>query len=254
MYQNSLTGDCNSCHIRSECAFKYLPGDTIARLNEHRRSCTFTRGETIFGLGDEATHFYCVRSGRLQVYRSSPCREQSFQIARAGDWMGYRDALAGGVYQHGVRCLSEATVCKFPRSVLDECMQDSPAFSRALMSELADGWIQSEHQSYNLGSRKIMERLADYLLNLNEQSGEKNQENQEAQESHEGAHASEPANNPPTVDFYLTREMLATLLGTTTESVIRTLSDFKARGWIDLDRSKVRLTNEKELARLVAES
>ncbi|MEQ9366448.1 MAG: cyclic nucleotide-binding domain-containing protein, partial [Leptospirales bacterium] len=122
MYQNSVTGDCSTCQVRPLCTFKSLSADVVERLSEHKRTYTFTRGETVFGLGDEATHFYCVRSGRLQVYRSSPCREQSFKIAKAGDWMGYRDALSGGVYQHGVRCLSEATVCKFPRSVLDECM------------------------------------------------------------------------------------------------------------------------------------
>ena len=213
-------------------------------MGEVKRTYTFTRGETVFGLGDEATHFYCVRSGRLQIYRSSPYREQSFKIAKAGDWLGYRDVLTGGQHQHGVRCLSEATVCKFPRSVLEECMTASPEFARSLVSDLAGGWVESEHQSYNLGSRKIMERLADYLLNLNEQMEARNDEN--------GGTDEHPAR--PEVDFFLTREMLATLLGTTTESVIRTLSDFKARGWIDLNRSKVTLTNEKELARLVAES
>lgn len=245
MYQNSANGNCNSCQVRSMCAFKTLPADAIERMSDQKRTYTFTRGETVFGLGDEATHFYCVRSGRLQVYRSSPCREQSFKIATAGDWMGYRDALNGGSYQHGVRCLSEATVCKFPRSVLEDCMAASPDFARSLINDLAGGWVESEHQSYNLGSRKIMERLADYLLNLNEQRTVRNDEDGDL----------DPSLAPVSeVDFFLTREMLATLLGTTTESVIRTLSDFKARGWINLNRSKVTLTNEKELARLVAES
>ncbi|HNO23766.1 MAG TPA: helix-turn-helix domain-containing protein [Leptospiraceae bacterium] len=41
----------------------------------------------------------------------------------------------------------------------------------------------------------------------------------------------------------ITREVMASIIGTTTESVIRALSDFKARGWIQLDKSKVIFLN-----------
>lgn len=242
MYQNSSPPVCTSCQARSLCSFENLPVELLEQLTDSKRTYTFSRGETIFQFGDEATHFYCVRSGRLQVYRSSPCREQSFQIAGPGDWVGHRDSLGGGTYRQGVRCLTEATVCKINRRVLETCMQAYPDFARSLVENLARGWIESEHQSYNLGSRKIMERLADYLLNLKARISDNRGEG-------------EAVNGTPTeVEFLMTREMLATLLGTTTESVIRTLSDFKARGWIDLSRGKVVLINEKELARLVAES
>jgi CRP/FNR family transcriptional regulator len=238
------------------CSFEKLSQNVIDRISENKRTLSFARGETIFGLGDQAGHFYCVRTGRVQIYRSSPYREQSFKIASTGDWVGHRDALYGGGYQHGARCLTDVTVCKFSRSVLEECLATNPDFSRAIVADLASGWVDSENQSYNLGSRKIMERLADYLLTLKAQLS--------PETDHNGAHVSQAdfggrerelaPQNEVQMDFFLTREMLATLLGTTTESVIRTLSDFKARGWIDLNRSKVTLTNEKELARLVAES
>jgi CRP/FNR family transcriptional regulator len=55
-------------------------------------------------------------------------------------------------------------------------------------------------------------------------------------------------------DFPLTRETLASLMGTTTESVIRTLSDFRSRGWIDYHDGKISLSNERELEKLVVES
>ena len=111
-------------------------------------------------------------------------------------------------------------------------MEKYPDFSSSIIRDLAGGWVASERQSYNLGVRKNMERLADFLLSLHSDAG-----------------------NPETeIEFPLTRETLATLIGTTTESVIRTLSDFRARGWIEYTSGKIRLRNIGELRRLVIES
>ncbi len=277
MFQSSHTRDCKSCEVHQACSFKKLPEALLDRISESKRTQQFARGETIFGIGDDANHFYCVRKGTLQIYRSSQYREHSFQIADSGDWIGYRDALAGGEYQHGARCLSEPSVCRFPRSALEDCLRESPEFSRELMAQMATGWVQSEQQSYNLGSRKLMERVADYLLSLkaanaadarNDLSGvtalasggedvsvapvRSRSGNSSASGISGTISGAETA--PPNGDVRITREMLATLLGTTTESVIRTLSDFKSRGWIELDGRKVTLSDEAALERLVADS
>lgn len=264
MFQSSHTRDCKSCEVHQTCSFNKLPEALLDRISEKKRTQQFARGETIFGIGDDANHFYCVRKGTLQIYRSSQYREHSFQIAESGDWIGYRDVLAGGEYQHGARCLSETSVCKFPRSALEDCLRESPEFSRELMAQMATGWVQSEQQSYNLGSRKLMERVADYLLSLKAANAEDDVADSGITALASGGEQAAPGGtrtghstanaDRPAVDVRITREMLATLLGTTTESVIRTLSDFKSRGWIELDGRKVTLSDEAALERLVADS
>ncbi|MCB1306989.1 MAG: Crp/Fnr family transcriptional regulator [Leptospiraceae bacterium] len=232
MYESS-NSSCTRCKSRSECSFRALSDEQIEQMESEKRTLTFARGETIFHLGDDSAHFFCVKSGNVQLYRSSPYREQSFSIAAQGDWIGFRDALNETNYQHNARCLNEATVCKFNRTRIAEWMDEYPEFARAIACDLATQWTAAENQTYNLGSRKIMERLADFLLQLKRTS---------------------PVNENQEVEFNYTRELLATLLGTTTESVIRTLSDFKSRGWINMSRGKIQFLDDSELARLVAES
>ncbi len=227
---------CTECPISATCSVGRLPESVRAELDEEKRTLVYEKGETIFHTGDDANYFYSVRSGSVQIFRNSPYREQSFSIVGEGGWLGHRDALYGSAYRHSARVLTKAVVCKLPRKMLLEWMETNPTFALSVARDLASAWGQAENQSYNLGARRIMERLADFLLNLK----------QEATDGDEGAEAM--------AELPMTREVVATLMGTSTESVIRALSDFKARGWIDTRKGKVVFTNKRELARLVADS
>ncbi len=230
MYSTSNL-DCLQCSKRKVCCFRELDDEAMESLTDEKRTLIYARGETIFHLEDPAQYFYCIESGRVQLFRSSPNRDQSFTIKTPGAWIGFRDAISNGSYRHSARVLEETIVCRYNRDLLDRFIETRPAFARSLTRELAEGWTRAEHQTYNLGARRVTERLADFLLELEQNSGDKEE-----------------------IAMPLTREVLATLLGTTTETVIRTLSDFKSRGWIDMRKGRVTLKERGHLARLVAES
>ena len=218
---------CKDCESLFGNVLRDVPEKSLHYMN--KQNLTFQKGEIIFHAGDVSDTFYCVSAGRIQLYRANPIREQSFAVVNKGTLLGHRDMLAEIPHQHSARCLTESVVCKLGKNVLIEVMKNYPSFHAAIIKDLARGWVEAEHQSYNLGARKVMERMADFLLS------QKNGGRQE-------------------IDFPLTRETVATIIGATTESVIRTLSDFKHRGWIEFHDGKIRLLKEQELERLVTES
>lgn len=234
---------CQECSLKDACAFRGLSPESMEEIESHKITRAYARGETIFHQGDESSYFYCISSGSVQIFRNSPYREQSFAIVGEGDWLGFRDALTAEVYQHNARVLKAATVCRVPREKLQEILEHDPGFARELSIELAAGWRASEMQSYNLGARNIMERLADFLLGLRNQS-----------DTRVPNLASKSDADFPEADLPLTREIIATLLGSSTESIIRALSDFKARGWIDTKKGKVVFRDEPALERILVES
>jgi CRP/FNR family transcriptional regulator len=233
---------CQECSLKDACAFRGLSDRGMEEIESHKITRAYSRGETIFHQGDESSYFYCVSSGSVQIFRNSPYREQSFTIAKEGDWLGFRDALTGEDYQHNARVLKAATVCRVPREKLQEILVHEPGFAREVSMELATGWRAAEMQSYNLGARNIMERLADFLLGLRQKSAQASAARAEANSEY------------PEADLPLTREVIATLLGSSTESIIRALSDFKARGWIDTKKGKVVFRDEPALERILVES
>jgi CRP/FNR family transcriptional regulator len=215
-----------------ETPFGTVPPSMLALVDEKKGTLNFKKGESIFHADDPAQAFYCISAGQVQLYRASRAKEQAFGVYGPGTWLGYRNALTGSAFDHSARCLTSVKVCKVDRAVLEGFSTRFPSFTKAIVRELASGWTESEKQVYNLGARNVKERLAEYLLSLRKDT---------LAESHD-------------FDFPLTRETLASLMGTTTESVIRTLSDFRSRGWIDYHDGKISLSNERELEKLVVES
>jgi CRP/FNR family transcriptional regulator len=85
---------------------------------------------------------------------------------------------------------------------------------------MAKSWRDSENQIYSLGTKQIHSKLAEFLITF---------------------HKSNDCSTEVTLS--VTREIIASIIGTTTESVIRSLSDFKARDWIDIDKNKIIFKN-----------
>jgi len=216
---------CEDCQERCRNAFA---ASLSPAIDEQKRTLVFARGEKIFHQDDSADSFYCLQDGTVQIYRNSQEREHSFSIAGPGQWIGHRDILLDRPRSHSARTLSRVVVCKFPARLLYESLLKEPAVQMSLLKEMAAGWEQSERQSYNLGARSVTERLADFLLTLSPEQEE--------------------------TELPCTREVIGSLTGTTTETVIRTLSAFKARGWIDTSKGRVLLRKKNELKKLVAES
>lgn len=253
--------DCQDCPAFKDSLFHSIPHKDLERVNTCKVPQTYSKGDIIFKMDGESKYYHCIMKGSVQLYRHSANREQSFAIVGQGTWIGYRDALAGIPYQHNARCLGPMTACRVEREILDDFIKQFPSFTTAVLKDVADGWIESERQSYNLGARKTIERLADFLLGLKRDSLKPEELEGEFDEESESATGYPEAMAPEgsdsgivEVEFPLTRETVASLIGTTTESVIRTLSDFKARGWIEFANGKIRIINEKELIRLVSES
>ena len=81
----------------------------------------------------------------------------------------------------------------------------------------------------DIAQKSVKERLAEILLHLKDEFG---------------------VNNEEIININLTREELANLIGTATESVIRLLSEFKADGIIELQGRKIRIKNAAKLKKL----
>lgn len=225
---------CGECEQLPGTVFSSISGNRLDKIK--KQYLKYKKGEIVFHAGDTADHFYCISAGMVQLFRANQAKEQSFAVVEKGNWIGFRDVLADVSHQHSARCVTEVVICKISGTLLSDLMAAHPALNLAVIKQLAHGWVLAEHHCYNMGARKVAERLADFILNLNsDMSGNSR-------------------NSFPEVHFPLTRETVATIIGTTTESVIRTLSDFKSRGWIEFREGKLRLTKKDELERLVIES
>jgi CRP/FNR family transcriptional regulator len=180
-------------------------------------------------LQDTKPHgLYCIKKGKVKIFRrGSEGKEQIVRLAADADVVGYRALLSEESYQCGATALEETTLCYVPRQALKQIMENNVNIYKKMISLLSNDLKNAESKISELAQKPVRERVAETLMVL------KNKYGLEA----DGA----------TLNVVLSREELANLVGTATESLIRILSDFKKEGIIELDQKKIRIVDFEHL-------
>ncbi len=222
--------DCHSCPSRIDSPFHELSEEELDKV-ENIKSCTFfKKGQIIFHEGNRPGGIYCLRKGKVKLSRlGTDGKEQIIRFAKDGDIVGYRSILSGENLSATVTTLEDTAACFVPKKLLFESIESNPKFSLRIMKEMSRELGEAGKLITNLAQKSVRERLAEVLLVLKLTFGE----------TEEGL-----------VDISLTREELANVVGTATESVIRLLSEFKEDELIELKGRKLRILNETELSRI----
>jgi len=220
--------DCRECPNCKISVFSDLSDDQFDFLNYEKSIVQLHKGQVLF-LQDTKPHgLYCIKKGKVKIFRrGSEGKEQIVRLAADADVVGYRALLSEESYQCGAAALEETTLCYVPRQALKQIMENNVNIYKKMISLLSSDLKNAESKISELAQKPVRERVAETLMVL------KNKYGLEA----DGA----------TLNVVLTREELANLVGTATESLIRILSDFKKEGIIELDHKKIRIVDFEHL-------
>jgi len=150
-------------------------------------------------------------------------REQIIRLVKAGDIMGYKALLSGERYTATAIALEDVQVCFIPKDLFLAVLQKDAALSFEMMRILSSELRKAELKITHLAQKPVRERLAETLLFIHETYGLES--------------------DGQTLNVRLSREEIANLVGTATESAIRLLSEFRKEGMIELEGKKIRLLN-----------
>ena len=158
-------------------------------------------------------------------------KEQILHLAQKGDFLGYSALLGEENYTNSAMIIEDAKICFIPKeSFLSTLFNNTPFFKRitkALSHEIG----VMEEKLTDATQKSIRERLAYVLIQLANCYGVEGGESQR-------------------IDLILSREEIAGMVGTATESVIRLLSEFKKDNLIDLEGKRIIVKDNRGLARL----
>lgn len=222
--------DCTNCPSRIDSPFHELSESELSKV-QNIKSCTFfKKGQIIFHEGNRPGGIYCIRHGKVKLSRlGTDGKEQIIRFAKDSDIIGYRSILSGENLSATVTTLEDTSACFVPKKILFDSIESNPKFSLRIMKEMSRELGEAGKLITNLAQKSVRERLAEVLLVLRSTFGETEEGN---------------------VDISLTREELANMVGTATESVIRLLSEFKDDQLIELKGRKLRLLDSDQLARI----
>jgi CRP/FNR family transcriptional regulator len=188
----------------------------------------YKKKDIIFHENEKVSGFYCIKSGLARIYKTtSSGKEQTFQIASRGKWLGFRDIISGGEYNHTAVCLEDSEVCYISQATVAILIKADDQFQIEIVKYLADEWKGIENHVHSMGTKQVHSRLAELLILFHVASG-----------------------NDEEVSINVTREVMASCIGTTKETIIRSLTDFKDRNWIQIEKNRIEIINKKALYRL----
>jgi CRP/FNR family transcriptional regulator, cyclic AMP receptor protein len=204
--------------------------EALRILATGRNSNKYKKKQTIYTEGNHPNQLYYVVKGKVKAYRANDDgKELVTELYSAGDFLGHIALLEGTVYRDTAEALEESELAVIPKEDFDELIKNNPDVLRKLVELLAKNISEKENHLLRLAYNSLRRKVADALLLLQKKYQE-----------------------TPTDQFVIdiSRENLATIAGTATESLIRTLGDFRQEKLIDIKDGYIIFLNQKKLESL----
>ncbi|MDZ4711589.1 MAG: Crp/Fnr family transcriptional regulator [bacterium] len=222
---------CESCKARLDSVFCKLTEQELTDLSIQKHCNFFVKGETIFNEGNFPSGLYCINNGRVKIYQNgSDGKEQILRLAKEGDILGYRALISGETYSASASVIEDSKVCLIPKEVFYHLLTSNSDITTKVMKLLATELRDAENKITDLAQKPVIERLAETLLMLKEYYGYNKEDT--------------------SLNITVSREEIANIVGTATETAIRLLSDMKKQGIIDLDGKKIKILKSDALIKL----
>jgi CRP/FNR family transcriptional regulator len=209
--------------------FKSLTGEDAEHLNMSKTCTRYRKGQVLFHEGTRPMGVFCVNAGRIKVYRvGQDGKEQIIKISASGDLLGYKALLAEQHYSLSAEALDDCVICFVPKEDFLSLIHPGSKFYSDILKLVCAENNELATKMTLLAQNSVRQRLAIVLLMLKETYG--------LEQTSEGE-----------IEINLSREDLANIVGTATESLIRLLHDFKEEGLIETSGRKIKVLHPKGL-------
>jgi CRP-like cAMP-binding protein len=202
----------------------------LKSLSTDRKVNNIKKKQIIYSEGDEPIRFFFLKTGKVKTYQSNrDGKEFITGLYNSGDFFGHIAIIENTEYQESSEALEDCEIIGIPKHDFLELITRNQSVANQFIKMLANDIQEKEKQLTQIAYNSIRKRTADALVMLSKKYKKENQEN---------------------FAIKISRDDLASVVGTATESLIRTLSDFKSDNLIEINGSEIKILDEKKLANL----
>ena len=220
---------CEHCVSRSEGIFCDLEIPGLDEISHHKINNTYKKGQTLFIQGNHPFGIYCISKGNIKLTKTgADGKETIVRIAKGGDILGHRSLFTDDNYSATATAMEDTEVCFIDKKFILKVIENNPSVALSVINKLSRDMGTAEKKLSSLHQKNVRERLAELILSLKASHGVKE-------------------NGKWKIDLKLTREELATMIGTANETLIRFMTEFKEAGIIEQEGKTIIIKDEEEL-------
>jgi CRP-like cAMP-binding protein len=210
-----------SWDFKTESVLSDLPLKDLEILTAHKSTQVYRKGEIIFREGAVPTGIFFITNGKVKKYKVHPeGREKIIYVANTGELIGYHAILAEDRYPDSAATLEESTIAFIPKEDFLNALAQSDILTRRLLKTLSHEFAVLANSLTMFAQKSVRERLALQLIVLREKYKV-------------NFHPGMP------VEINMSRDDLASIVGTARENVVRILSEFKDDGIVETKGRKI---------------
>jgi len=196
-----------------------LSPEQLELLQNNSNVVSYNKKDSVFRQGTRTSHIMMLVSGLVKIFKEGRNeRTVLLRISSPGDYIGMLSVMGDQIHQYSATAVETSEICFVDINAFRNVLMENGKFSLQLINLISQDGLFIFNRLVNQTHKQLPGRIADVLLYFTEDIYGKSQ-----------------------FDFPLTRRELAELAGTTKESFIRTLTEFKNDKIISLDGSHVQI-------------
>ena len=221
---------CEQCIVREFSSLKALGKEELLKMAECKTSMQVKKGDVIFEEGENVNGVFCVKDGVCKMTKlSQNGKDQIVKLVKKGELLGQRSMISDEPANLSAVALEDMQVCFIPKTEIMGFFNQNNNFSMNVMKTICGDLKEADDILVGLAQKTVKERLAHTLIYLEDTFG---------------------INPDRSLKLQLSREEIAGMIGTATESCIRLLSELKKENAIALVGKKIIITDKNKLVRI----
>jgi CRP/FNR family transcriptional regulator len=221
MKANAESGKLIIETLKRSVIFSPLKESEIKKISSLFEQIAFKNNETIFLEGDPSDKFYILAEGNVKILKHTMMgKDIILELMSVGDVFGGVAVLDKKPYPASAQAMESTTAIRISRQNLLRIMEEYPILKLEIVRYFSDKLRDAHEMLKNIATERVEKRIASLLLKLSEKVGIDDSGYRK-------------------IDFPLTRQEIAEMVGTTVETCIRTISKFQKKGMVKSSNGRI---------------
>ncbi len=207
----------------SESFLQFLPEDTVNKIDDNKTILKLTKNQVLFHEGSIPMGVYILQTGKVKKYATGlNGKEYTFHLIKEKEILGYHNILCDEAYSHSASCLTDCVFYLIPKKIFLSIIENNRNILNRLLENMSHEFGVFINNSRVLAQHSVRERTALSIIKLEEFFDNNGR-------------------------IKLSRKDHSSIVGTSIESLVRVLYDFKEEGIIDIKENMIIVNDIEEL-------